>query len=132
MKFSKNVNNKKHAPKLIFFNEKKIEKDSDNFWRRKLTLKVRNHHFLITWFKAEVELTKNLFYEKVLFFHSINLPFDVQVAEKILNVIYYIIFSWSFATKRNGCTFINDDIKMQAYNHIDIKRNRIRFTKQKL
>ena len=28
---SKNANNKKCAPKLIFFNEKKIEKDSDNF-----------------------------------------------------------------------------------------------------
>ena len=28
---SKNVNNKKCAPKLIFFNEKKIEKDSDEF-----------------------------------------------------------------------------------------------------
>ena len=28
---SKIVNNKKCAPKLIFFNEKKIEKDSDNF-----------------------------------------------------------------------------------------------------
>ena len=27
----KNVNNKKCAPKLIFFNKKKIEKDSDNF-----------------------------------------------------------------------------------------------------
>ena len=27
----KNANNKKCAPKLIFFNEKKIEKDSDNF-----------------------------------------------------------------------------------------------------
>ena len=38
--FSKNDNNKKCAPKLIFFNEKKIEKDSDNFWHRKLTLKV--------------------------------------------------------------------------------------------
>ena len=38
---SKNVNNKKRAPKLIFFNEKKIEKDSDNFWYRKLTLKVK-------------------------------------------------------------------------------------------
>ena len=31
LKFSKNVNNKKRAPKLIFFNEKTIEKDSDNF-----------------------------------------------------------------------------------------------------
>ena len=28
---SKNVNNKKCAPKVIFFNEKKIEKDSDDF-----------------------------------------------------------------------------------------------------
>ena len=28
---SKNVNNEKCAPKLIFINEKKIEKDSDNF-----------------------------------------------------------------------------------------------------
>ena len=31
MSTTKNVNNKKCAPKLIFFNEKKIEKDSDNF-----------------------------------------------------------------------------------------------------
>ena len=38
---SKNANNKKCAPKLIFFNEKKIEKDSDDFWYRKLTFKVK-------------------------------------------------------------------------------------------
>ena len=31
LKFLKNVNNKKHAPKMIFFNEKKNWKDSDNF-----------------------------------------------------------------------------------------------------
>ena len=35
---------KKRAPKLIFFNEKKIEKDSDDFWIRKLTLKVKFWH----------------------------------------------------------------------------------------
>ena len=35
---SKNVKNKKHAPKLVFFNEKKYEKDSNDFWQRKLTL----------------------------------------------------------------------------------------------
>ena len=69
---SKSVNNKKCAPKLIFFNEKKIEKDSDNFWHRKLTLKVRNCHFSIAWFRAEVDLTKNLFYEKVLFFTQLT------------------------------------------------------------
>ena len=33
---SKNVNNKKCAPNLIFFNEKKIEKDSDNIWQKKI------------------------------------------------------------------------------------------------
>jgi hypothetical protein len=38
---SKNINNKKCAPKLIFFNEKKIQKNSDNFRCRKLTLKVK-------------------------------------------------------------------------------------------
>ena len=31
MILSKNVSNKKCAPKLVFFNEKKIEKDSDDF-----------------------------------------------------------------------------------------------------
>ena len=31
LKFSKNFNNKKPVPKLIFFNDKKIEKDLDNF-----------------------------------------------------------------------------------------------------
>jgi hypothetical protein len=31
MILSKNINNKKCAPKLVFFNGKKIEKDSDDF-----------------------------------------------------------------------------------------------------
>ena len=42
--FSKDVNNKKHAPYLIFFNEKN-EKDLDNVLHKKLTLKVRNWNF---------------------------------------------------------------------------------------
>ena len=40
-KFSKNFNNEKCAPKMIFFNEKKIKKDSDNFRHRKSTLKLK-------------------------------------------------------------------------------------------
>ena len=38
---SKNVNNKKCAPKLVIFNETKENDsdDSDDFWHRKLTLK---------------------------------------------------------------------------------------------
>ena len=44
---SKNVN-KKCAPKLVFFNEKwkKIYKGLNDFWIRKLTLKVNFWHFL--------------------------------------------------------------------------------------
>ena len=45
MTLSKNVNDKKCAPKLIFSNEKN-EKDSDDFWHRKLTLKVKFWHQL--------------------------------------------------------------------------------------
>ena len=48
LKLSKNVFYKKCGPKLIFFNEKKIQKDSNDFWHRKLTLKVRFRHFLTT------------------------------------------------------------------------------------
>ena len=39
---SKNVNNKKCAPKLIFFNN---EKSRNDFWHRKLTLKVKFWHY---------------------------------------------------------------------------------------
>ena len=42
----KNVNNKKCAPELIFLNKDKVEKDSDDFRCRKLTLKVKFWHFL--------------------------------------------------------------------------------------
>ena len=38
-------NNKKCAPKLLLFNEKRSEKDSDDFRHRKLTLEVKFWHF---------------------------------------------------------------------------------------
>ena len=44
---SRNVNNKKCAPKLVFFNEKKI-RDLDDFYHSELTLKVKFWHFLTT------------------------------------------------------------------------------------
>ena len=59
MKFSKNVNNKKHVSELIFFNEKK--------WEMRKTLKVRNWHFSIAWFRAEVS---KLFWIDCLGFHN--------------------------------------------------------------
>ena len=62
--------------------KKKIEKDSDNFWRGKLTLNVRNWQFLITWLRAGVDLPENFCYEKVLFSTQLGkLPFDAEVAE---------------------------------------------------
>ena len=51
---------------LIFFNEKN-EKDLDNFWHRKLTLKVRNWHF---W---SLDLEQMLiWHEKVLLFTQLS------------------------------------------------------------
>ena len=38
---SKNVNNKKCAPKLVFFNEKKIEKDLDDFCQLAINPKLK-------------------------------------------------------------------------------------------
>ena len=54
-----------------------------------MTLKVINWHFLIVCFKADVDLTK-LFLLKSAMFHSIRLPFDAEVDEIFLNVIYYV------------------------------------------
>ena len=42
---SKNVNYKKCAPKMVFSNEKN-ERDLDDFWHRKLTLKIKFWHLL--------------------------------------------------------------------------------------
>ena len=54
MKFSKNFINKKYAPKIIFFNEIFFYKDSDIFWHRKLTLKVRILPFLTAFVQLSV------------------------------------------------------------------------------
>ena len=82
MKFSKIVNSNKDNPKLIFFNEKKIENDSNNFWHRKLTLKVRNWQFSITWFRAGVDLPENFSYEKVLFFTQLSYHLMCKLLKK--------------------------------------------------
>ena len=41
LKLPKNHFNKKCAPKLLFFNEKKIQKDLDDFGDKKFTSKVQ-------------------------------------------------------------------------------------------
>ena len=68
---------------------KKNWKDSDDFWHRKLTLKVRNQDFLIATCQTYVDLPKNFFSWKSAIFHSIKLPFDAKVAEK--NLKYYLL-----------------------------------------
>ena len=50
--------NKKCAPKLILFNEKIFLNDSDDFWRWKLTLKIRSWHFLTSIFGHLTSLKK--------------------------------------------------------------------------
>ena len=87
MKFSKNVTNKKQAPNLIFFNEKNNCERFGYFLAWKLDLKVRNQHFLIAWFRAEVDLPKNVFMKKCYFPPNNKLPFDAEAAERILKVI---------------------------------------------
>ena len=82
MKFTNNVDYKKCAPKLIFVHEKKIENDSDNFWRGKLTLKVRNWQFSITWFRAGVDLPEKFSYEKVLFFTQLSYHLMCKLLKK--------------------------------------------------
>ena len=66
LKFSKNDNNEKPFSKLIFFNKKKLGKAMD-FWRRKLTLKVKFRHFLTFHVNICESQTKELFFFYWLF-----------------------------------------------------------------
>ena len=58
--------------------------------RRKLTLKVRNQDFSIATCQMYVDVPKKIIWKSVIFY-SIKLPFVAEVAEKILNGIYYRI-----------------------------------------
>jgi hypothetical protein len=56
---------------------KTIEKDSDNFWHKKLTFKV-------AWFRTYVDLPEIIFMKNVLLK---KLTFDAKVTEKFLNIV---------------------------------------------
>ena len=91
MKFSKNVNHNKDAPKFIFFNEKKKNR------------KIRIIFDIENWlWKSEIRIFQSApakrtlicqkkFLLKSAIFHSIKLPFDVEVAENFSNT-YYLIY----------------------------------------
>ena len=67
--------------------KKKFEKDSDNFWRRRLTWKSKIGIFRSPDLEGILIRQKISFTKKVLFFHSIQLPFDEEVDEKFLYVV---------------------------------------------
>ena len=83
---TKSVINESCAPNFIFFNEKKNWNDSDDYWHRKLTLKVR---FLNGRWSA-----KDLLQWGSAIYHSIKLGFEGQVAKKFLNGIYCACTGW--------------------------------------
>ena len=94
MKFSKNVNNNKDAPKLIFFNEKKNREIQIIFDFESQKSGFFNRHLPNVRWSAKKKLWKSAI------FYSIKLTFDAEVAEKILNCIYYsyknLIYVWPF------------------------------------
>ena len=97
MKFSKHFNNKKCAPKIIFFNEKRY-KDSDNFCHRKVTLKVRSFPFLTTFTQLTTWLKKILRgWLKILGLSEVILIFVHQIILCILpeKCLYFLDKIWS-------------------------------------
>ena len=80
MKFSKNVNNKKHAPKL---RKIRIIFDIENWlWKSEIViLRLFDLERRLIWQK------KN--YDKVLFFTQLTSHLMRKLQKKILNVIYY-------------------------------------------
>ena len=121
MNFSKNVNNKNHASKLIFLNEKKkIEKDSDNFWRRKFTLKVRNQDFSIATCQMYVDLPREFFYGKVLFFTKLSCHLMWKLLKKswMVSIIYILRLSVADSVP---IQFMTDSSASYAY--LDVQSN---------
>ena len=102
---------------MIFFNEKKIEKDSDNFWCGKLTLKVRNWQFSITWFRAGVDLPESFSYEKVLFFTQLSYHLMCKLLKKLscyLRHRYPVLYtSFLKDEKKTSARSISRDTKMK-------------------
>ena len=75
---------------MIFFNEKKIEKDSDNFWYRKLTLKVgRLGDFALFDTFPLVQFSKFKNFLWVCLFLGKNLSNFVPPAWKLDNPFYH-------------------------------------------
>ena len=88
------------APKLIFFNEIFFQKDSDNFWHRKVTLKVRNWHF----FGGLVGLTTNWFNEEMLISNTCMHDFMCSAIKKSWKVSNIYLYQ-NFLTNKTNITY---------------------------
>ena len=101
-----NVNNQKCAPELIILNEQN-EKDSDDFWHRKFTLKIKSRHFchlpITTIFRIQkFPLCMLIFWEKSFqnvdssYYHNSQFPLVSPNFPKTLTskLTYCESFSW--------------------------------------
>ena len=89
---------------MIFFNEKKIRKiriifDIEN-WLWKSEIRI----FQSPPAKRTLICQKKFLWKSAIF-HSIKLPFDAEVAEKILNGIYWICSPYVFTDSRYHINF---------------------------
>ena len=90
LKFSKNVNNKKCAPKLIFFNEKKLRKiqiifDIENWLWKSEIVNFRSLDL------ERVLIYQKFFYEKVLIFTQLSYHLMRKLLKK--NLTCYLMSS---------------------------------------
>ena len=107
---SKNVNNKKYAPKLVFFNEKKIEKDSYDFWHRKIDFASQILALFDTFPLVQFSKYNNFLW--VCWFLGKNLSNFVPSAWKLNNPYYHNI--------QNRFFFFPFFASWSSYNYLSI------------
>ena len=104
MKFSKNVNNKKHTPKLIFFKEKNFRKiriifDIEN-WLWKSEIGIFGSLDL-----EQVLIWQCFFYEQVLFFTKLSF----HLMRKLMKI--FLILSKVQASNKKKHQYFNVELK---------------------
>ena len=102
--------NKKCAPRLIFFYKYFFYKDSDDFWRWKLTLKIRFWHFLTAIFGHLTSLMKksNAFLWSVQSYlqSEMFLSNSVDVMKNLLTPYPSVLDFWKTKFKKSSSKLI--------------------------
>ena len=97
-------------------------KDSDNFWHRKLTLKVRNQDFSIVTCQTYVDLPKKFFYGKVLFFTQLSCHLMRKLLKKSWMVSNaYILLCLRLPYTDTFCQLVSPFEQHLKFNYFDIK-----------